>query len=72
VAHLKDATSGPAEVKVKEKKETGVKSNPALIKNAVFWDVTPRCCCKNLRFGGTYRFHHHWDKNLRARNGSNN
>jgi hypothetical protein len=22
-------------------------------KNAVFWDVTPRGCCKNRRFGGT-------------------
>jgi hypothetical protein len=23
------------------------------MKNAVFWDVTPRDSCKNLRFGGT-------------------
>jgi hypothetical protein len=24
------------------------------MKNAVFWDVTPRECFKNRRFGGTY------------------
>jgi hypothetical protein len=23
--------------------------------NAVFWDVTPCCSCKNRRFGGMYR-----------------
>jgi hypothetical protein len=28
-------------------------------KNAVFWDVTPGGSCKNRRFGGTYRLHHH-------------
>jgi hypothetical protein len=32
------------------------------IKNAVFWDVTPRGSCKNGRFGGTYRLHHQGDK----------
>jgi hypothetical protein len=26
------------------------------LKNAIFWDVTPCCSCKNRRFGGTYRF----------------
>jgi hypothetical protein len=25
------------------------------MKNAVFWDVTPRGCCKNRRFGEMYR-----------------
>jgi hypothetical protein len=24
-----------------------------IMKNAVFWDVTPCCSCKNRRFGGT-------------------
>jgi hypothetical protein len=27
------------------------------MKNGVFWDVTPCGCCKNRRFGGTYRLH---------------
>jgi hypothetical protein len=26
-------------------------------KDVVFWDVTKRGPCKNLRFGGTYRLH---------------
>jgi hypothetical protein len=34
-----------------------------LLKNAVFWDVTPCGSCKNPRFGGTHRFHHHGEKN---------
>jgi hypothetical protein len=37
------------------------------MKDAVFWDVTPCGCCKNRRFGGTYRLHQS-DKNERARN----
>jgi hypothetical protein len=28
------------------------------VKNAVFWDVTPRGSCKNLRLGGTYCLHY--------------
>jgi hypothetical protein len=28
------------------------------MKNTVFWDVTPCCCCKNRRFGETYLLHH--------------
>jgi hypothetical protein len=32
------------------------------MKNAVFWDVTPCGSCKNKRFGGTYRLHHHGEK----------
>jgi hypothetical protein len=38
------------------------------MKNAVFWDVTPCGSCKNRRFGGTYRLHHHCGKNQLARN----
>jgi hypothetical protein len=33
------------------------------MKNAVFWDVTPRGSCKKRRFGGTERLHHQGDKN---------
>jgi hypothetical protein len=35
-----------------------------VMKNGVFWDVTPYGSCKNRRFGGTYRFLHQGDKNL--------
>jgi hypothetical protein len=35
----------------------------AIVKNAVFWDVTPCGSCKNSRYGGTYRLHHQGDKN---------
>jgi hypothetical protein len=38
----------------------------ALLKNGVFWDVTPCSSCKNRRFGGTYRLHNEGDKNRRA------
>jgi hypothetical protein len=38
------------------------------VKNAVFWDITPCSCCKNLSFGGTYRLHHQGDKNCLPRN----
>jgi hypothetical protein len=38
------------------------------IKNAVFWDVTPRGSCKSRRFGGTYRFPHRGEENQWARN----
>jgi hypothetical protein len=38
------------------------------MKNAIFWDVTPSISCKNRCFGGTYRFHHHGDRNQQARN----
>jgi hypothetical protein len=34
-------------------------------KNAVFCDVTPCGCCKNRRFGGTYRLHHRGGNNQR-------
>jgi hypothetical protein len=30
--------------------------------DAVFWDVTKCSSCKNRRFSGTYRLHHHGDK----------
>jgi hypothetical protein len=33
------------------------------MKNAVFWDVTPRGSCKNQRFGGTWYHLHQGDKN---------
>jgi hypothetical protein len=36
------------------------------VNNAVSWDATPYGSCKNHRFGGTYRLHHHGD-NRRAR-----
>jgi hypothetical protein len=39
-----------------------------LMKNGVFWDVTPCGYYKNRRFGGTYRFHHQCGKNWAARN----
>jgi hypothetical protein len=39
----------------------------SLMKNAVFWDVTPCDSYKNQRFGGTYRLHHHGEENQLAR-----
>jgi hypothetical protein len=30
------------------------------MKNAAFWDVTPRDCFKNRRFRGTHCLHHHF------------
>jgi hypothetical protein len=36
------------------------------MKNDVFWNVTQSVCRRNRRFGGTYRLHHHADKNRRA------
>jgi hypothetical protein len=33
------------------------------MKNAVFWDVTPRGSCQNRRFGGTLRIRRQSDKN---------
>jgi hypothetical protein len=38
------------------------------MKNADFWNMTPCNSCKNQRFGGTFRLHHHRDRNRRARN----
>jgi hypothetical protein len=37
-------------------------------KNAVFWNITACCSCKDRRFGRTYRLHHQEEKNQRARN----
>jgi hypothetical protein len=34
-----------------------------IIKNGVFWVVTPCGSCKNRRFGGTWRLLHQGDKN---------
>jgi hypothetical protein len=34
-----------------------------LLKNGVFWVVTPCDSCKNRRFGGTWRLLHQGDKN---------
>jgi hypothetical protein len=42
------------------------------MKNAVFWDVTPRDSLKNRRFGGTCLLYHQGEKNQRARNISSN
>jgi hypothetical protein len=39
-----------------------------VLKNSVCWDVTPCDSCKSRRFGGTYRLHHHGEKNPRTRN----
>jgi hypothetical protein len=33
-----------------------------VLKNAVFWDVTPCGCYKNRCFGGTYRLHPEGEK----------
>jgi hypothetical protein len=38
----------------------------ALLKNAVFRDLTPCGSCKIRRFGGTHRLNHQGDKNRRA------
>jgi hypothetical protein len=42
-----------------------------VVKNSVFWDVTPCGSCKNRRFGGTYRLHQQCDKNRWTRNNVN-
>jgi hypothetical protein len=42
-----------------------------LVKNAVFWYVTPGGSCKNRDFGGSYPLHRYGDKNRRARNNIN-
>jgi hypothetical protein len=42
---------------------SGRYENKLIIKNGVFWDVTPCGSCKNLRFGGTWRLLHQGDKN---------
>jgi hypothetical protein len=34
-----------------------------ILKNGVFWDVTPCGSCKNRRFGGTQLLLHQYDKN---------
>jgi hypothetical protein len=39
-----------------------------ILKNGVFWDVTPCGSCKNRRFGRTWRLLHQGDKNRRTRN----
>jgi hypothetical protein len=35
----------------------------SIMKNGVFWVVTPCGSCKNRRFGGTWRLLHQGDKN---------
>jgi hypothetical protein len=35
------------------------------MRNAVFWDVTPRASCKNRRFGERYHLCHQDDKDWR-------
>jgi hypothetical protein len=39
-----------------------------IMKNCVFWDVTPCGSCKNRRLGGTWRLLHQGDKNRWTRN----
>jgi hypothetical protein len=39
-----------------------------MMKNAVFWNVTPCGSCKNRRFGGMCSLHHLCGKNQRAKN----
>jgi hypothetical protein len=41
------------------------------MKNAVYWDMTPRGSCKNRLFRGTYRLHHQGKTNQQARNSVN-
>jgi hypothetical protein len=38
------------------------------LKNAIFCDVTPLDSYKSRRFGGTYRLHHHDEKNELTKN----
>jgi hypothetical protein len=38
-----------------------------IMKNSVFWDVTPCGSCKNRCFGGTHHLRHQGDKNWQAR-----
>jgi hypothetical protein len=45
----------------------GEKGALHLLKNAVFWGMTPCEPCKNRRFGGTYRLHHQGVKNQLGR-----
>jgi hypothetical protein len=52
----------PRHVRYREK----VGSEPTT--NAVFWDMTQCGSCKNRRFGGTYLFHYHSEKNQQATN----
>jgi hypothetical protein len=40
--------------------------------NAVLFDVMPCGTCKNRRFGGTYRLHHHGKEKHRTRNNVSN
>jgi hypothetical protein len=40
----------------------------SILKNGVFWDVTPWGSCKNRRFGGTWRLLHQGDKKRWTRN----
>jgi hypothetical protein len=40
----------------------------SIMKNAVFWDVTPCGSCKNRRFGGMCLLHLHGDRIQRAIN----
>jgi hypothetical protein len=40
-----------------------VRDKVVVMKNGVFWDVTPCGSCKNRRFGGTWRLLHQSDKN---------
>jgi hypothetical protein len=46
-----------AEIMLKENK------TKKILKNGVFWDVTPCGSCKNRRLGGTWRLLHQGDKN---------
>jgi hypothetical protein len=43
------------------------RSEPDIVKNPVFWHVTPYGSCKNWRFGRTHRLHNQADRNRRAR-----
>jgi hypothetical protein len=39
-----------------------------VMKNAVFWNVSPCCSCKNRGFEETYRLHHQGDRKWRVKN----
>jgi hypothetical protein len=55
------AEAVPYDPRVMYKNERFEVFTGVIMKNAVFWDVTPRGYCMNRWFGGTYRLHHQGD-----------
>jgi hypothetical protein len=62
-----DTINKSTETLIGASKEVGLKVNiektKYMMKNGVFWGVTPCGSCKNRRFGGTWRLLHQGDKN---------